>query len=55
MNLTVDAASGQILNVYTPQPGTPEADAIRLLASWNADHQPNNNPAAGTRSQNPDA
>jgi transcriptional regulator with XRE-family HTH domain len=45
-NLRVDANSSQVLTVYTPQPGTPEADAIRLLASWNADNQPNNNPAA---------
>jgi transcriptional regulator with XRE-family HTH domain len=53
-NLRVDAASGQVLNVYTPQPGTPAADAIRLLASWNADNQRNNNPTAGTSSRNPD-
>lgn len=46
-NLRLDAASSQVLNVYTPQPGTPEADAIRLLASWNAD-----NPAAEIRSRN---
>jgi len=44
--LRIDAASSQILTVYTPQPGAPEADAIRLLASWNADNQPNNNPTA---------
>jgi hypothetical protein len=25
-----------VLTVFTPQPGSPEADAIRLLASWNA-------------------
>ena len=47
-NLHVDAASGQVLTVFTPQPGTPEADAIRLLASWNADNEQNNNPTAGT-------
>ncbi|WP_406327324.1 hypothetical protein OG784_31930 [Streptomyces sp. NBC_01617] len=46
--LRIDAASSQIISVYTPQPGTPEADAIRLLASWNADDQRNNNPAEGT-------
>jgi hypothetical protein len=39
--LRIDAVSSQILSVYTPQPGTPEADAIRLLASWNADNQRN--------------
>ena len=35
-NLHVDAVAGQVLTVFTPQPGSPEADAIRLLASWNA-------------------
>jgi transcriptional regulator with XRE-family HTH domain len=35
-NLTVDAAGDQVLTVFTPQPGSPEHDAIRLLASWNA-------------------
>jgi transcriptional regulator with XRE-family HTH domain len=35
-NLHVDAVSGQVLTVFTPQPGTSESDAIRLLASWNA-------------------
>jgi len=40
--LRIDAASSQILTVYTPQPGSPEADAIRLLTSWNADSQRNN-------------
>ncbi|MFD4444882.1 DNA-binding protein [Nocardia sp. NPDC058519] len=39
-NLTVAAASEQVLTVFTPQPGSPEHDAIRLLASWNA-HSPN--------------
>jgi transcriptional regulator with XRE-family HTH domain len=52
--LRIDAASNQILTVYTPQPGTPEADAIRLLASWNADNQRNNRPTAGTRGRNPE-
>jgi len=35
-NLTVDAAGDQVLTVFTPRPGSPEHDAIRLLASWNA-------------------
>lgn len=35
-NLTVGAAGDQVLTVFTPQPGSPEHDAIRLLASWNA-------------------
>jgi transcriptional regulator with XRE-family HTH domain len=37
-NLTVDATGDQVLTVFTPQPGTPEHDAIQLLASWNATH-----------------
>ena len=39
-SLTVDAAGDQVLTVVTPQPGSPEHDAIQLLASWNA-HSPN--------------
>jgi len=35
----VAAATDQVLTVFTPQPGSPEHDAIRLLASWNA-HTP---------------
>jgi MmyB-like transcription regulator ligand binding domain len=34
--LRIEAVASQILTVYTPRPGSPEADAIRLLASWNA-------------------
>jgi transcriptional regulator with XRE-family HTH domain len=49
-NLHVDAASGQVLTVFTPRPGTPEADAIRLLASWIADNQTTGQ-AAGTSSR----
>ncbi|MER5322962.1 helix-turn-helix domain-containing protein [Streptosporangium roseum] len=52
--LRIDAASSQILTVYAPPPGTPEADAIRLLASWNADNQRNNNPTAATPGRNPE-
>jgi transcriptional regulator with XRE-family HTH domain len=51
-NLRVDAVSSQIINVYTPQPGTPEADAIRLLASWNANNPRNDNSTAGARGRN---
>jgi transcriptional regulator with XRE-family HTH domain len=53
-NLDVDAVSGQVLTVFTPQPGTPEADAIRLLASWNADKQITDQ-TAGTSRRTPDA
>jgi transcriptional regulator with XRE-family HTH domain len=35
-NLAVDASGDQVLTVFTPRPGSPEHDAIRLLASWNA-------------------
>lgn len=35
-NLTVDTAGDQVLTVFTPRPGSPEHDAIQLLASWNA-------------------
>jgi transcription regulator MmyB-like protein len=34
-NLTVDAAGDQVLTVFTPQPGSPEHDAIRMLAGRN--------------------
>jgi hypothetical protein len=53
-NLRIDAASSQILTVFTPHPGSPEADAIRLLASWNTDNQRDSNPMAGTRGRNPE-
>jgi transcriptional regulator with XRE-family HTH domain len=36
-DLHVDAAPDQLLMVYTPTPGSPEHDAITLLASWNAE------------------
>jgi hypothetical protein len=39
-NLTVDATGDHTLTVFTPQPGTPEHDAIQLLARWNATHSP---------------
>jgi transcriptional regulator with XRE-family HTH domain len=35
-DLHVDAAPDQLLMVYTPKPGSPEHDAIMLLASWHA-------------------
>jgi transcriptional regulator with XRE-family HTH domain len=37
-NLTVDATGDHTLTVFTPQPGSPEHDAIQLLASWSATH-----------------
>ncbi|MCM2387460.1 helix-turn-helix transcriptional regulator [Streptomyces albipurpureus] len=52
--LRIDAASNQIISVYTPRPDTPEADALRLLASWNADNQRNDNPTAAPHSRNPE-
>jgi len=36
-DLRVDSARDQVLSVLIPRPGSPEADAIRLLASWIAD------------------
>ncbi|GAA2005158.1 helix-turn-helix domain-containing protein [Nakamurella flavida] len=36
-SMSVVAATDHILTVFTPRPGTPEHDALRLLASWNAD------------------
>ncbi|GIF51379.1 transcriptional regulator with XRE-family HTH domain [Asanoa ferruginea] len=36
--LRIDAVSSQLISVYTPRPGSPEADALRLLASWNANN-----------------
>jgi transcriptional regulator with XRE-family HTH domain len=39
-NLTVDATGDHTLTVFTPQPGSPEHDAIQLLASWNATQGP---------------
>ncbi len=38
MELTADA--GLRLNAYTAEPGSPEQDALNLLASWNADERP---------------
>ncbi|MEV6825009.1 hypothetical protein [Amycolatopsis sp. NPDC051102] len=48
-NLTVDAAADQVLTVIAPQPGSPEHDAIQLLARWNA-HSPD--PAEAESSAN---
>ncbi|WP_369374562.1 helix-turn-helix domain-containing protein [Promicromonospora sp. Populi] len=45
----VEAHSGQLLTVYTPNPGSPEADAIRLLASWCADTQRSESSTAAAR------
>jgi hypothetical protein len=39
-NLTVDATGDHTLTVFTPQPGSPEHDAIQLLASWSATRGP---------------
>jgi transcriptional regulator with XRE-family HTH domain len=35
-NLLVDAAADHTITVFTPRPGSPEHDAVQLLASWNA-------------------
>jgi hypothetical protein len=36
--MTLTAAADHIFTVFTPQPGTPEHDALRLLASWSAEN-----------------
>ena len=36
-NLLLDSPAGHVLTVFTPQPGSPEHDALQVLASWNAD------------------
>jgi len=36
-NLIIDSSTGHVLTVFTPQPGSPEHDSLRLLESWNAD------------------
>lgn len=35
-NLHIDSAAGHVLTVFTPQPGSPEHDALQLLSSWDA-------------------
>ena len=52
-NLHVDAAAGHVLTVFTPQPASPEADAIRLLASWNADNEQNASRTTGISGRTP--
>jgi transcriptional regulator with XRE-family HTH domain len=54
-NLHVDAVSGQVLTVFTPQPGTSESDAIRLLASWTADNEQTAGRTAETGRPTPEA
>jgi len=47
--LAITAEPGQVLLIYTAEPGSPSAERLRLLASWAAD------PAeAGTRSSSAD-
>jgi transcriptional regulator with XRE-family HTH domain len=36
--MAITAAADHIITVFVPEPGSPEHDALRLLASWNADH-----------------
>jgi hypothetical protein len=37
--MELSADTGLSLYVYSPEPGTPSDDAIRLLASWAATNQ----------------
>jgi transcriptional regulator with XRE-family HTH domain len=39
-NLTVDATGDHVVTVFTPRPGSPEHDALQLLASWAATQGP---------------
>lgn len=34
--MTIAASADHVVTVFAPQPGSPEHDALRLLASWNA-------------------
>ena len=36
--LAITAEPGQVLMIYTAEPGSPSAERLRLLASWTADH-----------------
>ena len=36
--LAITAEPGQVLLIYTAEPGSPSADRLKLLASWGAEH-----------------
>ncbi len=36
--LAITAEPGQVLLIYTAEPGSPSAEKLKLLASWSADH-----------------
>ena len=36
--LAITAEPGQIMMVYSAEPGSPSAERLRLLASWAAKH-----------------
>ncbi|MEU1971317.1 helix-turn-helix transcriptional regulator [Microbacterium sp. NPDC019599] len=38
--LAITAEPGQVLMIYTAEPGSPSADRLRVLASWGADVRP---------------
>ena len=44
-NLAIDSGGDHTLTVFTPAPGSPEHDAVQLLASW-SDRDPDHSAAA---------
>lgn len=38
--LAITAEPGNVMLIYTAEPGSPSAERLRLLASWSAEHRP---------------
>jgi transcriptional regulator with XRE-family HTH domain len=54
--LAITAEPGNVMLIYSAEPGSPSAERLRLLASWGADHGPahtEQDPAASTLSAPP--
>ena len=45
--LAITAEPGNVVLVYTAEPGSTSAEGLRLLASWGAEHRLAGVPAAG--------